>query len=101
MTEVSLRSAITISPDVVFRQLDDEAVLLNLESGVYFGLNDVGARIWQLIERGQDQGGATLSDIAAALAGEFAASPAEIEGDLLELIRQLLGAGLVAAGGTG
>jgi hypothetical protein len=37
------------SPDVLFRDLGDEAVLLDLKSGTYFGLNAVGSRIWQLI----------------------------------------------------
>ena len=42
-------NTLRIGTDVVFRQLDDEAVLLNLKTGIYFGLNDVGARVWQLI----------------------------------------------------
>ncbi len=40
-----------VSDDVVFRELDGEAVILNLESGVYFGLDEVGTRFWQLIEQ--------------------------------------------------
>lgn len=40
-----------IRDDAVFRELDGEAVVLNLETGTYFGLNSVGATIWQLVER--------------------------------------------------
>ena len=40
------------SPDVVFRDLDGEAVILDLVSGTYFGLNEVGTRVWRLVDEG-------------------------------------------------
>ena len=45
----TLKDVITISPDVAFRDLDGEAVLLNLATGTYFGLNEMGTRMWHLI----------------------------------------------------
>ncbi len=39
-----------ISPDVLFRELAGEAVLLDLKSQRYFGLGEVGTRIWQLLD---------------------------------------------------
>ena len=42
------------SPDVVFRDLEGEAVILDLASGTYFGLNDVGTRVWRLVDEGRD-----------------------------------------------
>ena len=64
---LSLDDALTISPDVMFRHLNDEAVLLDLKSGTYFGLNDVGARTWQLIlEHGR------LSHVLDVLLQEYA-----------------------------
>ena len=50
MTSISLDSRVTIGPDVVFRELDGEAVILNLETGLYFGLNEMGTRIWQRLD---------------------------------------------------
>ena len=47
----TLQDVITISPDVVFRDLDGEAVLLNLALGIYFGLNEVGTRMWNLLHQ--------------------------------------------------
>ena len=74
-----------VDGEVLFRQLDDEAVLLDLKSGTYFGLNDVGARTWQLIvEHG------VLSRVLDALLREYAAEREVIERDLLELGRQLV-----------
>ena len=41
-------------PDVVCREIEGEAVLLHLGTGIYFGLNAVGTRIWQLLDAAQD-----------------------------------------------
>jgi hypothetical protein len=87
--ELSLRNALRIRPDVVFRQLDDEAVLLDLKSGTYFGLNTVGTRVWQLL--GEQ---ATLSNVLDTLAGEYDVARDELERDLLSLSQELCARGL-------
>ena len=84
MAEPSLGDSLVVDAQVLFRQLDDEAVLLDLKSGTYFGLNDVGARTWQLIvEHG------ALSRVLDVLLQEYAAERDVIERDLLELGREL------------
>jgi hypothetical protein len=88
---LSLDDVLTIAPDVMFRYLNDEAVLLDLKSGTYFGLNDVGARTWQLIlEHGR------LSRVLEALLEEYAVERDAGERDLLELAGQLVARKLVA-----
>ena len=81
---VSLQNAYAPHPDVVFRELEGESVLLNLATGIYFGLNVTGTRVWQLIEQYR-----TLDRVLVALANEFEAPPAQLEGDLLRLVAQL------------
>jgi hypothetical protein len=44
MSKPTLNSVVTINPDVTFRQLDGEMVILNLETGIYFGLDPLGIR---------------------------------------------------------
>jgi hypothetical protein len=73
-----------LSPDVVFRELDREAVLLDLGTGTYFGLNGVGTRIWQLIAGGREQ-----ADIVSTLAAEYDAARSTIAGDVARLIGEL------------
>lgn len=88
---LSLDDVLTIAPDVMFRHLNDEAVLLDLKSGTYFGLNDVGARTWQLVlEHGK------LSRVLDALLDEYAGAREAVERDLLELAAQLVARKLVA-----
>jgi len=90
MADVSLASIAHVSEDVIVRELEGEAVLLNLESGIYFGLDAVGARIWHLIE----QYGA-LSAVLDQIVSEFDVDTSQAERDLIDLVRQLSSRGLV------
>ena len=67
-----------------------EAVILDLSSGVYFGLNSVGARVWELLQGGRD-----LRSIRAALLEEFDVPASRCEADLLGLVRRMAEDGLV------
>jgi coenzyme PQQ synthesis protein D (PqqD) len=82
---------VRIPDDVLFRELDGESVLLNLESGIYFGLDDVGTRIWQLLAEGRP-----IHDVRAQLAEEFDAPVEALDRDLAGFIEQLRAKGLVA-----
>jgi hypothetical protein len=75
---------------VLVRELDGEAVLLDLDRGLYFGLNATGVRIWTFLGEGAD-----LLAIRDRLAAEYAAAPEEITADLCELCRALESARLV------
>lgn len=86
----NLQDAYAPGPDVVFRELEGEAVVLNLDTGIYFGLNATGLRMWQLIEQHR-----TLDRVLALLAREFDAPAAELEADLLAWVSQLEDQGLL------
>ena len=66
------------------RELNDELVLIHVDTGIYYTLNDVGGRVWQLCD-----GARTVQDIAAAVCLEFDADPAEVEADVAELVADL------------
>ena len=83
-------TAVRVSADVIFRELDGEAVLLDFASGHYFGLNAGGTRVWTLLAAG-----ATVDDAVTAIAAEFAAPPAEISRDVEALVDELLARGLL------
>jgi hypothetical protein len=86
---LSLDTTVAISEDSVFRDLDGEAVLLNLESGMYFGLDAVGTRIWQLAAEA-----GSLRTVRERLLGEFDTDAGTVERDLLALAAALLDKGL-------
>jgi len=93
--QVSLDCFTTINDDkVVSRELEGEAVMLNLESGVYFGLDEVGTRIWALI---QEHG--SLRKVFELLQREYDIAPSTLESDLLRLVEELRAKGLVTVSG--
>lgn len=84
--DLSLASRPRIPDGVVFQSLQDELVLLNLHTGIYFGLNQVGARMWQLIH---DHQRAPLKKVLDALVDEYDVKPDRCAGDLLALVASL------------
>jgi hypothetical protein len=85
---------VTVSPNVLFQQLEDESVLLNLNNDRYYGLDDVGTRMWALLSE--------HGDVATALGHLSVEYGAEVDDavlrhDLGELIRNLVTAGLISA----
>lgn len=92
MPHISLDDSFAISRQAVFRDLDGEGVILDMGSGKYFGLNSVGARIWQLVEQ---HGGLRL--VLDDLCREYDAAPDVLERDLLKLLGELEQARLVEA----
>ncbi len=81
---------IQVSGDVVSRNLMGEAVLLDLTTGTYFGLDEVGTRVWQLLE----QHGSNDA-VVAALLEEYAVDEPRARADVDRLILELSEKGLV------
>jgi hypothetical protein len=81
---------VSVPKDVVFRELDGEAVILNLDTGTYFGLDGVGTRIWQFC---QEHG--SLRSVWLAMQDEFEAPADTLQADLLAFVDELSSKGLV------
>jgi hypothetical protein len=81
---------ISVPEDVLFQPVADEAVLLDVASGRYFGLNASGMRMWQALA---DCG--SLEAACARLLLEFEVEEETLRRDLEELVEQLRQRGLV------
>ena len=90
MSLPTLNSRVQVNEDVLFQELQGEAVLLNLKSGIYFGLDPIGTRIWQLFA----QHGA-LSEIAQVITDEYDVERERCEADLVVLVTELDRQGLI------
>lgn len=86
---LSLASHIMIADGVVFRDLQGEMVLLNLQTGVYFGLDQVGTRIWQLLQDHR-----SVQAMLERLLEEYNVAEAQCRDDLMRFIAQGLEKGL-------
>ena len=92
---ITLDSQVQInSQDVLFQALQGETVLLNLNTGVYLGLNPVGTRIWQLLETHQ-----SLRKVVEALLAEYDVSEETLTRDVITLVEQMRTNGLVDVAG--
>lgn len=92
MNDLDPQRPVTLSPDALVRQVGEEAVILDLASGTYFGLDPVGARIWTLLAEGR-----TPADVQARIVTEYDVEPHQAAADLARLLAELRQAGLLRA----
>lgn len=89
--EADLLSTRVVVPEhVLFQKVVGSSALLNLETETYYGLDDVGTRMWEAMSAAE-----TLKAAAATLADEYDAPAQTIEQDLLRLAAELRGHGLL------
>ena len=79
-----------IHPEAFSTEADNQIVILQYETGVYFTLNQVGMRIWQLLEQGK-----TLQEILNDLLQEYDVSKEQLRQDLLSVVKQFKEKGLI------
>jgi Coenzyme PQQ synthesis protein D (PqqD) len=85
-----LTDIVSATQGQISSDLAGEAVILDLASGVYYGLNEVGARIWHLIQSPQ-----TIGAIRHILLQEYDVDDEVCTQDLLQLLQELQTAGLL------
>lgn len=75
---------ITVPGTLLFHDVGDEIVLLNVETGDYYGLNKMGSRIWTMVQEGQ-----SIDGIHANLFDEYEVSSQRLEQDIQEFLALL------------
>ncbi len=83
-------STVVVAPDVLSTQLGTEQVMLNLRDGTYYGLDEVGSRIWMLL-----QSPVQVGSICDAIAGEYDVEADRCRADVFRLLHELMQRGLV------
>lgn len=92
---IPLSSTITLSTEVLSQEVNDETVLLDLQSESYFGLDEVGTRIWQLLQ--QD---GNLKQVFDTMLEEYDVDAEQLEKDINKLLNKLIDAELITVSGT-
>ena len=90
MAAVSFDATVVAAREQVSCDLGGEEVILGIKAGAYYGLDPVGSRIWQLVQQPT-----TPRAIHARLLEEFEVEPERCEQDLLALLADLAGEGLL------
>jgi hypothetical protein len=93
--KISGQAIVVAAERQVSCDLADEAAILDLNSGVYFGLNAVGAHIWKLVQTPR-----TVNEVRDALLEEYDVAPERCERDLFALLQELITHGLIEVKGA-
>ncbi len=88
--KLSGSSVVTVSKDYVYCNVEDELVLLGMKDGIYYGLNPIGAFIWEKIKEPK-----TIDEVRDAILEEYDVSEEESEKDLIELLGEMATKGLI------
>ena len=86
-----MKQTIEISSEVLTQEVGGETVILDLKSESYFGLDEVGTRIWQLLQEQKD-----IQTITATMLNEYEVEEEQLEKDIQNLLTQLNKAGIVS-----
>lgn len=90
MNSISLSSTVKLSDKILFREMQGEAVLLNIESGIYFGLDASGTATWAIMQKQKN-----IGKILDLLQQEYEIDPKTCQEDFLKFISNLQKNGLI------
>lgn len=81
---ITMQSTVVVAQGLTAANLGDEAVLLDANSGRYYGLNELGARIFELIRTPS-----IVGDVKATLLQEYKVDEPQLEADLLAFLQHM------------
>jgi hypothetical protein len=88
-----LGSVVRLANHVVSCHFDTEAAILNVRTGIYYGLDEVGAAVWRLLTQPR-----TVADVIDAIQSEYEVDEPKCERDIIRLLGDLVDQGLVEIG---
>ncbi|HQX76734.1 MAG TPA: PqqD family protein [Thermoflexales bacterium] len=88
---IDFTQKVSVPEDTLMRELEGESVLLNLTNEKYYGLNKVGTRMWNALEKS-----ASIQAAYDQLKAEYDVEPQRLRDDLEKLIAQLQAQGLIS-----
>jgi len=92
---LSLHTIVVAASEQVSCPLGEESAILNLKNSVYYGMNPVGARVWDLLKQPK-----SVAELRNALLEEFEVDEVRCGGDLLALLETMRSEGLIEIRGA-
>ena len=86
----SAETVVKAAPGQMSCDLAGEAAILNMATGIYYGLDPIGAHIWELIQEPS-----SVSRVRDALLEEYEVEPTQVEADIKALLSDMASHGLV------
>ena len=88
--KITAGTIVVAAPDQLSTTVDGQVIIAGLRKGNYYGLDSVGARVWQLV-----QTPIAARELAHLIGEEYHVSAGRCETDLLELLESMAGQGLI------
>lgn len=90
MVSPNVDQKVRISNDILFRELEGEAVLLNIQTGIYFGLDPLGTKIWQLFQKKY-----SIEEVSKSIRNDYEVDAQSCREDILNFTASLQKNGLI------
>ena len=87
---LSLQTTLMVTSQQVSCPLGDESAILNMKNSVYYGVNPVGATVWNLLKEAK-----TVGQIRDAILNEYEVDEVRCEKDLFALLEEMRSEGLI------
>ena len=84
METINLKTTIKRNPEMVTSNIDGEIVMMSIDHGEYYGLDEIGSRIWELLENPM-----TIEHLIDILVEEFEVNKETCTSDTLEFLNDL------------
>lgn len=88
--DISFTAKVSIADDILVRELENESVILNLNSESYYGLDEIGTRFWNVLTTSE-----SIQDAYEALLGEFEVDAHMLRKDLTQMVKKLIDKGML------
>ncbi len=95
MTTITRDTTVVRSDDFLASTVDNELVMISLEKGNYYALDDIGSRVWELLAAP-----VIVADLCAQLQPQFSVTPEQCEADVLGFLADLQEEGMVQVAGA-
>lgn len=92
MTELDPNCRLRQNPELIAADMDGEKVMMSIADGKYYGINQVGSRIWELLESP-----ASVEEICRKITDEFEVEESQCRSDLNKFLEDLLANDIVRA----
>jgi hypothetical protein len=88
-SDLTLDTTLARNPRLIAADMDGDTVMMNIESGEYFGLGGVGTRVWELLAAPH-----TLAQLVQTICTEYEVDATTCEADVRRFLGDLLKNGL-------
>jgi hypothetical protein len=88
---VRLHDIVSASPSQISTTLGDESIVLELQAGTYFGVNDVGTAVWKFLQQPRP-----VADVIAHVLQRYEVSAEQAEAEVLAFLEELTKRNLVS-----